>query len=558
LRDRTDAPNLRRRSRGLGHLPRGRPLGEAGTATGPASPRLPTPPRPPPSGRPAGSGSSGPPNGSDRNPAVSCCRRSGAGGGTRNPPARDPRSVIGDNGKPTGGKVHRRERAAQQTLPTCSQRRARACWGQLDGSPHRGPASSPLRRTQPTHPGSRPGGIDRSNRSLGAASRPASWHQSPPIDCFAGACYAVRIQGEAPMTRHHSRGAQDGQVAVLFAFAALAVIAIVGLALDAGQAFVDQRSLQAGTDAAAQSGASMLQADFHACLSGGASPMPYDDQQILNEVTSLVASAQTAQGKSAPGSVTPVFVSYPTGTLIVDQPIPNNSTFSFLPPGASSPTLFCTAGAWTGPAGVATGASDTHPTLILQVVGIKSATEAARSTALFGSAGGGGAPFAAWDAYCYGSSSDTPLVVNDPVVLLDSKWWKYTCGFGSPASFKGYIDPTSPLSLPMSVGSCIQTGVGVGIKTPPTPGVGDTVLVPIISSFSKGTCPGSPSGSSGPYELTYAGLIAVRITSSSHTSIDGVVTSTSPITAGITICPAGDSACAPATSATPTGVELYK
>jgi uncharacterized membrane protein len=87
------------------------------------------------------------------------------------------------------------------------------------------------------------------------------------------------------------RGAQQqGQVAVLFAIAAVAIVVTAGLALDAGQSFVSQRALQAGADTAAQSGTSMLDADFTACVNS--QPLPYTTSD----------SARTALGTVQPVS----------------------------------------------------------------------------------------------------------------------------------------------------------------------------------------------------------------------------------------------------------------
>ncbi|HUY09024.1 MAG TPA: pilus assembly protein TadG-related protein [Candidatus Dormibacteraeota bacterium] len=337
---------------------------------------------------------------------------------------------------------------------------------------------------------------------------------------------------------------QRGQVAVVFALAAVAIIAVVGLAIDAGRDFVDQRALQAATDTAAQSGASMLADDFHACISSGF--VPYADSQIAAAVSKIALAAGAAQGK-ATGTPSADFVSYPKGG------VPTS-----LGPVSSYAQPYCVASSWTGPAGLQVTAQDAHSTLILPIVGIDNAVERATSIALFGTvAGGAGAPFAAWDAFCY-TGSGGPLAVGDQVVLLDPSWDKYTCGYGPPASFKGYLDPIAPVTLPIADGACIQTGPGVGLKTPPALAVGKTYLIPIISAYGKGYCPGYSAANAGPYKLTYSGVAAVSIVSASQVQIIGKVTSTSPTVQDLTICPAGDPTCAPATKTTPTSVELYR
>lgn len=362
----------------------------------------------------------------------------------------------------------------------------------------------------------------------------------------------VRLPRWGARARSHTlrKGAseQGGQVAVLFALAAVALVVIAGLALDAGQSFVGQRALQAGADTAAQSGASMLQADYTACVNSN--PLPYTTADVSDVVTKIVFDAGAAQGKatSTPVATYLSYSSSDTPTLTSIGPV-STYTGQFCAPG----------GVWTGPTGVKVAATETSPTFVLQLLGIRTATEDAAGTAVFGYAGGGGAPFASWDALCYPTASGKPLAVGDTVVLLSPDWYKYTCGFGTPASFKGYIDPITPIVLPMTVPSCMQTGPGTGIKTPPPLKVGVTYLVPEISSYVKGYCPGYNSSNSGPYELTYAGMLAVTVTSATTTTILGKVSSTDPLNSGVTICPIGDTSCSSSFVPTsPTGVELYQ
>ncbi|MDA8394249.1 MAG: pilus assembly protein TadG-related protein [Candidatus Dormibacteraeota bacterium] len=355
---------------------------------------------------------------------------------------------------------------------------------------------------------------------------------------------------ERAASRSCDRGAteQRGQVAVLFAIAAVALVVTAGLALDAGQSFVSQRALQAGADTAAQSGTSMLDADFTACVNSQA--LPYTAFDISGVVTKIVSDAAAAQG----GATSP-----PVATFVAYSSSSPPALTSLGPVSSYTGQLCAPDGVWGGPTGVKVATTETRPTFVLQLLGIRTTTEDASGTAVFGYVGGGGAPFASWDAACYHSSSGQPLADGDTVVLLSPQWYKYTCGFGTPASFKGYIDPISPITLPLPPGACIQTGPGVGIKTPPTLQVGQTYLIPEISSYTKGYCPGYSSSNAGPYMLTYAGMLAVTVTSETTTTILAVVTDTSPTTSGVTICPIGDSSCSSSFVPTsPTGVELYQ
>lgn len=353
-----------------------------------------------------------------------------------------------------------------------------------------------------------------------------------------------------------SRSRQMGQVAVLFALAAVAIVAIVGLAVDGGQSYVAQRALQAGSDTAAQSGAYMLEADYLACTSG--QTLHYYDSSIYSAVVSVASNANSAS-ETANGTnpVLPQYVQY-TGTVVSYLPIPDQPTTADL----------CASGHWTGISGVRVSTTNSHRTNLLGLIGIPLASERASATAIFGPPTGGASPFAAWFLLCQTTTSGNPLTPGDPVVLYSSQWKKSSCPEISPSSFKGYIFPQSPISLPLTVGDCIQTGVGVGLKSgisaADLPALNQTYLVPTISAANKGDCPVGTPGPSGTYALTYAGMIAVTITqektsASGVTSfIGGKVTSVAVPENGITICPVADLDCNQGLSAGgPLGVELY-
>jgi hypothetical protein len=169
---------------------------------------------------------------------------------------------------------------------------------------------------------------------------------------------------------------------------------------------------------------------------------------------------------------------------------------------------------------------------------------------------------------CYPTGTGAPpLTPGDTVVLYSSKYDKYTCGFGpptTPSGFQGYISPITPIQLPIASGQCIQTGPGVGGKVGPQPSlqIGLTYLVPEISSFTKGYCPGYSATNSGPYKLISAGYLAVTVIappSGDPNAIYATVSGIDPTTSGVTICPIGDTSCSSAFGPTsPTGVELYQ
>lgn len=351
------------------------------------------------------------------------------------------------------------------------------------------------------------------------------------------------------MTRarlHHQRG----QVAILFALALVAIVAIVGLAIDGGQSYVDQRALQAGTDTSAQSGASMLQADFHACLAG--SVRPYSQSDIEAAVTQIAQAAVAAHGTStAPPAA--YFVTYPALSTFV--------------PISAYPGPFCLAGSWVGPTGVAVTTQNRHHTVLLQIVGIAYAKETARATAILDTIpGGAAAPYAVWYLHCPTSAS---LTLYEPVTLLSPSWDKSTCGSGAysapgPNSFKGYLDPTTPLTVGPSTPGCLITGTGTGVKSgfAAAPPAGSYVLVPTVKGvYASGSSPDPCPSPPGTYGIEYAGFVLVQVQPQTSTStITGIVESTSPSLGGFQLCPARDTSCQGSllSSTTPSTVELYQ
>ena len=66
-----------------------------------------------------------------------------------------------------------------------------------------------------------------------------------------------------------SRSRQRAQSLVLFVISLLAIMAMVGLIIDGGNAYAQQRSTQNGSDAAAEAGATILVRNVMAAAAGG-------------------------------------------------------------------------------------------------------------------------------------------------------------------------------------------------------------------------------------------------------------------------------------------------
>ncbi|MHB8395469.1 MAG: pilus assembly protein TadG-related protein [Candidatus Dormibacteria bacterium] len=331
-------------------------------------------------------------------------------------------------------------------------------------------------------------------------------------------------------------GSERGQVTVLFAIAAIALVAVVGLAVDAGTSYVDQRSLQAGSDTASTTGASMLAADFHACLSSGI--LPYSNSAISSAVTAIADSAAAASGKA-------------TSLPAVDYVEYVGSTLTDVGAVASYGGPFCMSssgpGTWAGPMGVRVQAGNSHQTLVLQIVGINRASEQATSTAAFGVLTSGTViPFVACVSGPLINPGD-PALVNgqvvpgDTVLLANKKGsggWDTACNQVKDANFKGFL-PCPPGSKPtctVQVASGVTSGPWQGGSAcgqwPSTIAVGDVVDVPLVKAAK---------GGGANINLEVLGIIQVQITVNSCSgggdfNLEGVVLQVGSVTGNVLLC----------------------
>lgn len=346
-------------------------------------------------------------------------------------------------------------------------------------------------------------------------------------------------------TMNSSRGRQSGQVAILFALAAVAIVAIIGLAVDAGTSYVDQRAIQAGADTAATAGATMLASDFHACVSGGANGSKvYSASDILGVVQDIATRAETASGTANGGTpVTAQFVNWDRSAT------PQISPYS-------GPSQWCSSSKeWQGPFAVQVNTTNSHRTTLLQIVGSDHSRETALATAAFGLPTlSSYAPFVACAVDPYGTPSPVPgaspdsnLAVGDTVLLADNRWTSAEsgCVTSSSADFHGYLHSPSPNPLPLpSSGNTSVSGVTKGGTTcgqwPTSPidfrsgaAVGQTVLVPL-------TPPDGLTGN-GNSTISVEGLVAVQITvddcgnGAGKPTLEGVVTNIGT-NSGVPIC----------------------
>ena len=163
---------------------------------------------------------------------------------------------------------------------------------------------------------------------------------------------------------HHGR--QHGQVLVLLALGLVAMIATVGLVVDGGYVFAQQRGAQNGSDSAATAGALVI-----------AENLPYRALGQAGPKTDADVSAAVAQ--SAASNKILVYTAYYTnlaGQLVDSSGAVAGSTASAATVGAGT----LPAGAW----GVQMDADRAFDTFFIRVVGINSFTASTTATVVSG------------------------------------------------------------------------------------------------------------------------------------------------------------------------------
>ncbi|HVA20946.1 MAG TPA: pilus assembly protein TadG-related protein [Candidatus Micrarchaeia archaeon] len=287
---------------------------------------------------------------------------------------------------------------------------------------------------------------------------------------------AAGDHGHAPARpRSQRRRAAGGQVVVLFALAAVAVVAVVGLAFDAGRAYVDQRGLQAAADTAADGGARMLAQDYDDCLNGV--PLSNGGAAINSTVGSLIAAGVAGQSKAT--SFTAVLT--------------DSSGASIGSVSGSSSTGWCSAGTWAAgaPRGVGVTAVDAHQTELLPVVGITHSQETAKSISVFTHFSGIGAPFIAWYENCI---TKTGIRVGDTIDYHASNHWSdlVPCETNYVNSkFKGDLKPEGLNPNPVKVPGWINAQPGQG-SWGPNLAAGQLIWIPMVDVICDGVTPVSP------------------------------------------------------------------
>ncbi len=358
--------------------------------------------------------------------------------------------------------------------------------------------------------------------------------------------------------RRSPRG-QTGQIIPLLALSAVALIAVAGMSLDIGRAFVDQRALQAAADTGSDAGARMLAQDFTACTINKQAVLPYTNAQIETAAQTSATAAAAAQGRATTISA----VDYTTISGTVMQPIATS-------PSAST---FCTSqNGWSSqaPEGVQVKVADAHSTFLLPIVNIGSGREGGQGTSLFtvvdsvGQGANNFAPYAIW--YDCGLSNGNPaqqqISPGDIITFRSNSWnTNASCGQSGITSndFKGYLH--NPSSYPLTPGTTLSSG-GNTIGQEPTAmlqadcAAGTPVIAPVVDGSS---------GSGTGLVLDVSGFVALKLLAPcsnyqapASTDWTAQVVALAPSAAGLGYCTNSSCLTQPPSGYLPPTVVLYQ
>lgn len=278
---------------------------------------------------------------------------------------------------------------------------------------------------------------------------------------------------------------------VLFALAAVALIALVGLALDGGLAYFSRTGLQSAADTASLSATRMLAYDFDCynnasiCPSASPTTVPFTYSQIQAEVPTVLGNTN-AGASSADASI-----AYFMNEAIPPAPVCYFYSSGGFQPGSTPPCVdpatlgqpvdnACTSSGCQPTYGVEVDVSGTQATSLMPVVGINKATEAATATAILKPTNGlTGGDFAVYYVNC---SNNTPLAVGDDITYHSPSWQKaFGCDNLGNFQFKGCLHDANP--DPVQVPGWITTKSGGGCNFVPV-AAGQEITVPLVDCIA--------------------------------------------------------------------------
>lgn len=294
---------------------------------------------------------------------------------------------------------------------------------------------------------------------------------------------------------------------VLFALAAVALVALVGLALDGGLAYFSRTGLQSAADTASLSTTRMLAYDFDCyhnaaiCPTSPPTSVPFTFGEIQAEVPTVLR--QTSAGASSPDAAAAFYVTNTSPPSVICYlylfgQYPVGATPACEDPATLGQPLddACTSAGCQPAYGVEVNVSGTQATALLPVVGIDRATEATTATAVLKPTNGlTGGDFAVYYVDC--SNNDQPLAVGDDITYHSPSWNKpFGCANIGNFQFKGCLHDPSP--DPVQVPGWITVKSGGGCNFVPV-AKNEEITVPLVDCIAHNQVCSEPTASDSTF-----------------------------------------------------------
>lgn len=384
-----------------------------------------------------------------------------------------------------------------------------------------------------------------------------------------------------PHPRMSLRHSQKGQVLVLFALSMVALLAVSGVALNAGLDYFSQTGMQSAADNASLAAARMLAADYRQQAMDPGSLLPYSYSNIVQEVQTVMGansagtdsvSSYTGYFTTLQGDILCQFWPNTGATTSQSDYCPNKYELtSGIPYDSSGNILF---------SGARVVSTNTHPVVFPSIFGGAPSKVTTGATTVYGVISSVSDLTVGYAINYINCSTGQPLALGDTVVYYSPQWSKkWPCANVKDANFKGDIKMSQP--QPLQVPGWATGSSGSGNLSPSIAvSAGQTILLAMVDCIAANAVCTEPPGTNfcgafpssltpnGNDTMCTVGLVALKATASCQTggstSCSGIVVPYYSNQTGVTLCPTSSDPSCPTLSptsmrgGTALAVELYK
>lgn len=387
----------------------------------------------------------------------------------------------------------------------------------------------------------------------------------------------------------HRPSKQKGQVLVLFALFMVAIVGVMGLALDAGIGYLSQTGMQSASDNASLAASRMVAADYRALGLNPTGSPPFSYSNVVQAVNAIIGQNQA--GTSSVSSYSAYFTTITGASICQFWPdtAPTNTSPNYCPnmfPATEGLPFDANANLMADGAKVVS--LNAHPVYFTDIFGGNSAQVKVSATSVYGVVYQSSTANIGYAVYGVDCATNGPLTVGETITYYSPDWSKaWPCANLGDSNFKGDLNNVTPNPITSPGWAEVNSGSGSLSLQQEQISAGQTVLMPVIDCLAHNPSTGSftsppctePPGDAYCTDLPYAnlpltgtdgmcviGLIAVKaLTACTNASspCTGVIVPYSSNQAGIFVCTITSSPNCPALNQTSGGgqaiaIRLYK